>query len=126
MDILSAKLIWQCRLKVKLTFFAQRLTLEWTGKYCCTGHFLVYSGAYVLSFLPLFVCVIHLWYCFTGGSEENNPRVRPSSGSESQTGMKTETEGDGKQISRFPVRFITLLRLTLSLVVQVTSNIQQQ
>ena len=76
----------------------------------------VYSIAYVPRFLPLFVCVIHLLYCFTAASEEeNNPHVWPSSGSKSQMGIKTEREGDRQQISRFPAWFITLQRHKTSL-----------
>lgn len=100
-------MFWEVRPIVKWTFFVLWLLLTWSGERWCPGHF-VYFGAYVPPFLPLFVCVIHLFYCFTVASEEeNNPHVRPSSGSESQTGMKTGTEGVGEQISRSPLWFIT-------------------
>lgn len=100
-------MFWEVRPIAKWTFLVLWLLLTWSGERWCPGHF-VYFGAYVPPFLPLFVCVIHLWYCFTVASEEeNNPHVRPSSGSESQTGMKTGTEGVGEQISRSPLWFIT-------------------
>lgn len=66
----------------KPTPTTRRAGLQGTGKLCCKGDFLIYSGPYAHSFLPLFVCVIHLWwYCLTAGTGGKIPRVRPSSGS---------------------------------------------